>query len=133
MKKLFLLLLMVPLVLVSCSDDDPSNTDDNKQILTSHFWLIQSLTVNPAFNGSTDGMNDWESTDKDDLYIFKDNGELWLDEGKTKYSNDPQQFKTGNWVLNNSQLKFLYDKGSIDNWTIINISDSNLTIRNTKK
>jgi len=117
--------LGVIVFLMSCNKDNTDYYD----LLTSKMWLTRSITINPEYHGTTDGFRSVRDYEKDNLYRYKTNGELWLDEGELKREeSDPQQKKIGVWRLDGSTLYIKYNDRTTENELSIEDIDGNKAI-----
>ena len=94
MKTLAVLMTALTLLTTSCKKDDDVAPDKTK-ILTSGSWQLSAMTVDPAIDwfGTpvTNVYSQLPACVKDDLAIFKTNGNVNYDEGASKCDpNDPQ-------------------------------------------
>lgn len=128
------------IILSSCSKDNDDNKKSNKKdLLTAAPWKVVAAVVNPAYNiDGTGEISDlyslYEACDKDDMIIFKPNGDMIFDEGATKCdADDPQSEVVGKWELRNNDTE-LYAEGIDDNNVvqILELTESTLKVKWTE-
>ncbi len=129
-----LILLVMSVVLSACKKDDEDDSPDNKtntEHLTSGYWKITAMTIDPGVNifGTTvtDIYSQFPACTKDDLIKFNADGTITDDEGATKCDvNDPQTTNDGTWVMSQDNKSFTVSYPDEDPFTmtIIEISDS---------
>lgn len=132
-----LILVAMAFVFTSCKkddDDDPStNSKTNEEYLTSGYWKITAMTIDPgvSIGGTTitDIFSQFPPCAKDDLIKFNSNGTITDDEGATKCDiNDPQTTNDGTWVLSQDKKSVTVDYPDEDAFTMtfIEISDTKM-------
>ncbi|MCB0823032.1 MAG: lipocalin family protein [Bacteroidales bacterium] len=130
-----LVLLVLAVIVTACKkdDDDSTSTKTNKEYLTSGYWKITAMTIDPgvSFGGTTitDLYSQFPSCTKDDIMKFNSDGSITDDEGATKCDvNDPQTTNDGSWVMSQDNKSFTVSYPGEDAFTmtIIEISDTKL-------
>ena len=102
MKKI-LALSIVLFALYSCKKDD--KTASKKDYLTSGSWIITTVVTDDDGDGTyeIDEYADFEACYKDNIWTFKPDGMLEMDEGATKCTPTDPQVTTGQWQFTNNE------------------------------
>ncbi len=98
------------------------------ELLTSGSWQLIALQTD-FFGVPADSYADMEDCEKDNLFTFKTDNTIDLDEGPTKCDpNDPQTRNEGPWTLFDNDTKINMD--SID-FDILELTESHFKINGT--
>ncbi len=140
MKKNFfktaVLLFSVVFIFSACSkeDDDDNNgstSKTNSEYLTSGYWKISAMTIDPGVNFGGTVITDFyaqiPACTKDDLIKFNADGTITDDEGTTKCNpNDPQTTNDGTWVMSQDNQSFTVNYPDEDpiTFSIIDLNDN---------
>lgn len=117
-------LLFSCLLTASSCKKDISRTE----LLTSGSWKLIALQTD-FFGVPADAYADMEDCEKDNLFTFKTDNTIDLDEGPTKCDpNDPQTRNEGPWTLFDNDTKINMD--SID-FEILELTKSRFKINGT--
>lgn len=101
------------LLLSACEKEDKqtSRTD----LLTNGQWRMTSYTLSPPYDldgdgtADADGLATFADCDRDDLFIFKKDGTLVLDEGPTKCNPIDPQTENTTWAFVNNETEVVID------------------------
>lgn len=128
----------IMLLLFACkkdNDSDPSGGKTKPELLSANAWKLTSSVVNPAYdvNGDgvlvTDAYASMPSCSKDDLYLFKTNGDIVYDEGPSKCDpSNPQSYTDGKWKLLNNDAVLDLDGES---YQVTELTTNKLTLKRT--
>ena len=102
--------ISILMICVACKKDNKENRMD---LISSGNWKMIAFTVNPGYDYDVDGDIDTDifavtdNCEKDNLYLFKTNGALELNEGTLKCDvGDPQVYST-DWEFSNNERDIL--------------------------
>lgn len=124
------------ILLSSCSKKDDAKNTSKKDLLTAAPWKMVAAVVNPPYNiDGTGEVSDYfslnKACEKDDLFLFKANGDLVFDEGATKCdASDPQSSIVGKWELRNNDTE-IYAEGINDKNLVqlLELTESSLKVK----
>ncbi|MCO6491159.1 MAG: hypothetical protein J5I98_22265 [Phaeodactylibacter sp.] len=131
--------VMFPLALAgllftaSCNKDDENSTPDKTGLLTAHSWVLQDLTVSPAYDWFGDGS---PITDiyalfpvcaQDDYTTFHRDGKAAFNEGAKKcFASDPQE-RTGTWAWQDGETAVsVTENGETEKWKVTKLTATEL-------
>ena len=131
--------VMFPLALAgllfttACNKDDENATPDKTGLLTAHSWVLQDLTVSPAYDWFGDGnpITDiyalFPVCALDDLTTFQRDGKVLFNEGPKKcFAADPDT-RTGAWAWQeNETVIAITDEGETEKWKISRLAATEL-------
>lgn len=134
-------LVLSTILFFSCSKDDAAGGDTSKrQLLTSAPWKMIAYTSNPAEDWNGDGIKEtdvfsiMESCEKDDLFIFKTNGDVVIDyKTKCEGDNGPNT-ATEKWALRNNDKTLMlseYVGADEDEFEIVELTATRLKIKDS--
>jgi len=124
MKKIHSLLVIGTLFLfVACKKDKSESA--RMDLITTGTWKLIGLTSQPGHDVDGDGNIDtdlyafYDVCEKDNLYVFKRNGEYEINEGASKCDASDPQIYTSHWQFSNGETEIIIDgdKGTIDELT----------------
>ncbi|GAB6011790.1 lipocalin-like domain-containing protein [Viscerimonas tarda] len=132
MKKLFLLLLVLPFVLSSCSDDE-----DEKVPQTGENLIGEWVLVNEKGYEIEDGKKDtWNESYKvsDEVFVIKidKNGRYSLYE-KLDENDDEVYVRSGVWSYEKGKLVMTYENGREQIHIVTRLTATDLTLVTTDK
>jgi hypothetical protein len=115
--KTFIVLALLIASLSGCKKDKEQNQSPSKtELLTSGQWRLTAYTLSPPVDFDGDGSPDsdalalFEPYNRDDLFRFKADGTLEIDEGPTKaLASDPQIKNTTTWAFADNQTVLVID------------------------
>jgi hypothetical protein len=115
--KTFIALALLTAILGACKKEEKQDNPVSKaEYLTSGLWLLTAYTLSPAvdFDGDgdldTDALALFEPYNKDDLFRFKAEGTIEIDEGPTKaLATDPQIKTTTTWAFADNETVLVID------------------------
>jgi hypothetical protein len=126
--------LLLVFILAACKKNkDEAQAQDVEALLLNKNWKLTAFTVSPSIdfgNGLTnDVLSNWDSCDKDDLYVFKPNNVFLSDEGPTKCNPGEPQQSMATWSYNKTNKLLTYCVGTTGacdshSWTITEINDN---------
>ena len=115
-KQLIFLYLLLLTTFSACKKEEKNNTASKTDLLTDGRWQMTAYTLSPPFDINYDGTPDadglaaMEPCVRDNLFIFKKDGTLEIDEGPTKcLSSDPQTKETTTWAFVNNETEIIID------------------------
>lgn len=131
--------VMFPLALAgllfttACNKDDENATPDKTGLLTAHSWVIQDLTVSPAYdwfgdgNPITDIYSLFPVCALDDFTTFQTDGKAIFNEGAKKcFSEDPQT-RTGSWAWQDNETAIaVTENGETEKWKLVKLTATEL-------
>lgn len=120
------------LAFFSCKKSDkifPANMPD---VLLNKNWKLTSFKAKINNGVEMDVLSFWDDCEKDDLYIFKPEGHLTLDEGASKCDLGSAQMSSGGtWTYNNNSKMLSYNTinsmGDHYEWTITDANETSFT------
>ncbi len=116
--------LLIIIFIASSCKKDISRTE----LLTTGSWKLIALEAS-LFGMTTDSYAEMEECEKDNLFTFKSDNTLEIDEGPTKCDpDDPQIRKVGPWTLFDNDNKINMD--SID-FNILELTETRFKINGT--
>lgn len=114
-KQLLILSLLVATAYSACKKEE-NKTASKMDLLTDGRWQMTAYTLSPPFDlnydgtPDTDGLAAMEPCDRDNLFLFKKDGTLEIDEGPTKCNPfDPQINQTTTWAFVNNETEIIID------------------------
>lgn len=124
MKK-FISLPVILLVLFSCKKND-TKAPTKADYLTAGTWMVTAAVTDDDGDGTYE-TNEFESFDqcyKDNIWTFKSDGTLQMDEGASKCDPGDAQTNTALWKLTNNDTSLLL---ASDTYSVIQL-DANLIV-----
>ncbi len=116
MKKILLFLTIVNVIgFTSCKKDEVLT---KTELLCRDSWILSASVINPAYffeeiGAITDYYAILPACAKDDLWIFKENGNFTLENGATKCDPSyPTFLAYGTWAFNSDETVIITDWGS---------------------
>ncbi|MBB1285510.1 hypothetical protein HRH25_14085 [Flavisolibacter sp. BT320] len=111
--KTFTALLAAAFLLISSCKKEEDKQASKTDLLTSGQWRMTSYTLSPPYDldgdgtADTDGLATFDACDRDDLFIFKRDGTLVLDEGSTKCNSKDPQTENTTWDFVNNETEII--------------------------
>lgn len=100
-------------IFVACKPDNTHEVKSTKDLLVEKKWYLKAILVSPAFMGMTNLYDSLIPCQKDDIFNYRLNGKLEIDNGMLKcYSNNPQIDSATLWKLIDNKLITALDIGS---------------------
>jgi hypothetical protein len=134
----YLVLAVLGLASVGCSDDSDNATPNKTTLLTAKKWRITAQTTSTTVAGSTitnDVYADMEPCERDNFAQFLANKVVTFDEGATRCDQADPQSTTGSWDFNSDQTKLNLSQpdlgGAAYPFDIVTLNESTLALRYT--
>jgi hypothetical protein len=134
MKKLFLSLLALSVIVTGCKKDDDGETKPAIEYLTAHNWEYVSITISPAYDwfhtGTeiTDILAPLDDCDKDDLTEFNSDGNYYILFSEIKcYEDEPERDEEGEYSVSEDGKQLTREEFTADS-VIKEISDTKLVL-----
>ena len=135
---LILSTLVLALFVSSCEDDDADNTPPAKtktELITEKDWVLTSTKMEPGIEYSgftfTDASMFIESCIKDNLYSFKPDSTISMDEGATKCDSTAEQTveNAGTWHFNEDQTQIIFtDNDYLEGMTLKTLTATDMVL-----
>ena len=126
------MLLLTGLLAACGNDDDEPAPPTRTELLTGKAdWRFTALTSDPPIptvSGTvvTNVFAQLAACNRDDLYIFRDNGRFIWDEGASKCDDsDPQVFNEGTWTLSADENTIVFNSTvgqGTEEWRILELT-----------
>lgn len=128
MKKIIFISATIVFVFAACSKDDEVTVLSKKDMLTTGSWKLTASVSDEDGDGTfeTNNYMDFEVCFTDNYYVFKNNGELELNEGNTKCDASDPQTETLSWQLTNNDNTLLVQGIS---YSVEELNNSTLKIK----
>ena len=126
-KQLHLLLIVLPLLVISCKKEDapPALVSQTLTILKSKAWQLTGASANPSYYGSSDVYATMDACSQDNRYRFTAPDIFEIDEGLTICYPTQPQISYGTWTYDEDTKTFTTSiDGESDVFKIITISES---------
>jgi hypothetical protein len=131
MKKAYSIIVFAVLILIAtgCKKDKDGG---RMGIITSGTWKIIALATEPGYDADGDGDIDsdlfalYDACEKDDYFVFRNNGSFEVNEGPTKCDPSNPQVYSSEWQFANNESEIIIDG---DRGIIEELTNSTLRIR----
>ena len=130
MKKAIYLCMILTTLFVACEKEKQEAPKSTRELLVEKKWYQKAILVNPAFMGMTNLYDSLIPCQKDDIFIYRNNGNYEIDNALLKCNTrDPQIDSATKWKLQDNKVITSLDIGSQiirDTLTIELIDEKNL-------